>query len=495
MKKIIFLLIISVATTCFYIGAVPIQTSKLPLVPLPLEVNSTQLYFPIAKEIQLEADNNTKWSKQAAIRLLQDLGVGSENGAVKLQLKLSTSSEFAVAGYRLSIDKNILIEANSDKGLFYGVQTLKQIFNYALQSKLGLPKLVINDQPRYEWRGSMIDVARHFRSMEYLKAHIERMAHYKLNKLHLHLSDDQGWRMEIKAYPKLTEIGASTAVFGDPGGFYSQAELKELVAFATQRFVEIVPEIEMPGHVQAVLASYPELACDGDNTTMQTSFATGYSALCSEKSNLVDQFVSKVLTEVAEVFPSSVLHIGGEEVDVANYAEFIQKVDRVLADNGKTLMGWEEVAEAKTREGSYLQFWQKKAPIDQASLAGKKIVLSPCLYTYLDHGNYPDQSETLNWCRSSGVPLKQVYSFSPADYEGNVVGIEAPLWSEWVRSDAMADNRLWPRLMAVAELAWTAETLKIYQQFTHRAMAHRAQLDRFSIHYYPEKDLNWDHND
>lgn len=466
---------------------------QLGLVPWPSQLADKKATLKLAQEVSLQADPVAATSALAALNLLTDLGIKAvDTAAVEVRLSLVDQSELGREGYSLIIDKDIHISAQTDTGLFYGIQTLRQLLPATVQASYEVPHVEITDVPQYAWRGSMVDVARHFFSVEYLKKHIERMAAFKLNKLHLHLSDDQGWRMEIKKYPKLTSIGGSTAAGGGPGGFYTQEELKELVSFAAQHQIDIIPELDMPGHVQAAIASYNELACDDvTNLDLYTGLKVGFSFLCLTKPDVIYPFVQDVLAEVASVFPSQYIHIGGDEIKHNLYPEFIDKANKMVKDLNRTMIGWEEASAAKNLSSdTLLQLWNDSYDIQSALDRNIHLILSPCSYTYLDHGNYSGQPETYTWCRAEGIPLERVYSFNPEKYS-LVTGIEAPVWSELVTTEAALDNRIWPRLSAVAEIGWSKQSDRNYAQFTNRLSRLKAHFDHWGVKYYAEPDLKW----
>ena len=355
----------------------------------------------------------------------------------------------------------------------------------------------------------MLDVARNFLSADYLKQHIVRMSRFKLNKLHLHLTDDQGWRIEIKSRPRLTEVASAISVSGKRGGFYTQEEMKDVVAFAAKYHVELIPEIDIPGHTQSAIAAYNELACDdvmqsppqnncedvvGDaRLSPYSGICVGFSALCSSKPDLVYSFVTDVLTEIAEIFPSQYLHIGGDEVlneEAAAFPAFITRTDDIVASLGKTLVAWEEASKGTLRPQGLLQFWNDNYDIQSALDNGNHLILSPCSYTYLDHGNYEGQPDTYTWCAPKGIPLERVYALVPENYD-QVVGVEGPMWSEKVDSDAVADNRKWPRLIAIAEVSWTEQPHRDYDSFVRRLSPLQAHLDALGVQYHRAKELNW----
>lgn len=466
---------------------------QLGLVPLPASLIRRNATLVVGNEVRLQLDPVAATSGLAISTLLQDLNINLLDTAdLVVHLALVDQPELGEEGYSLTIANDIQISAQTDAGLFYGVQTLKQLFPAAAQTSYELPQLEIKDVPRYAWRGSMIDVARHFFSLEYLKKHIERMASFKLNKLHLHLSDDQGWRMEIKKYPKLTSVGGTTAAGGGPGGFYTQEELKELVNFAAQHQIEIIPELDMPGHVQAAIASYNELACDDvTNRALYTGLKVGFSALCLTKPEVIYPFVEDVLSEVASVFPSQYIHIGGDEIKHDLYPAFIDKANQIIKKLNRTMIGWEEASAAANLESdTLLQLWNDSYDIQSALDRNIHLIVSPCSFMYLDHGNYNGQPETYTWCRALGIPLERVYSFNPERYS-LVSGVEAPVWSELVATEAALDNRLWPRLAAVAEIAWSEQADRSCAQFTERLSSLKAHFDRWGVSYYQDADLDW----
>lgn len=469
----------------------PIQ--QLGLVPWPSQLIDKKATMKLGQEVSLHVDPVAATSALAASNLLTDLGIKTvDTATLALGLSLVEQSELGLEGYSLVIGQNIHISAQTDVGLFYGIQTLKQLLPANAQASYELPQVEIVDIPQYAWRGSMVDVARHFFSVTYLKKHIERMAAFKLNKLHLHLSDDQGWRMEIKKYPRLTSIGGSTAAGGGPGGFYTQEELHELVIFAAQHQVDIIPELDMPGHVQAAIASYNELACDDvTNLDLYTGLNVGFSFLCLTKPDVIYPFVQDVLTEVANVFPSQYIHIGGDEIKHNLYPEFIDKANKTIKDLNRTMVGWEEASAGRNiSSDTLLQLWNDSYDIQSAVDRNIHLILSPCSYTYLDHGNYTGQPETYTWCREQGISLERVYSFNPEKYP-LVAGIEAPVWSELLTSEAALDNRIWPRLAAVAEIGWSKQSDREYSQFIQRLSSLKPVFDKWGVSYYKDPQLEW----
>lgn len=488
------------------------QTLMPHIVPAPQDIRMVGKQLMFGNEVNLVVDSGAPDSAAAVKALLESLNIRhSDDADTIVQLLLDSRVDRGDEGYEMMITDDIIVRAPTDTGLFYAVQTLRQLLPATEQKAYLLPWMMIADEPQYEWRGSMVDVARNFFELDYLKAHIERMALFKLNRLHLHLSDDQGWRFEVKSWPKLTEVGGSSAIDGNDGGFYTQEQMRELVEFAARHQVEVVPEIDLPGHTQAAIASYNELACDDVVTSpvqnncedaagearleLYEGTCVGFSALCaSEKPDLVYGFVEDVLREVADVFPFEYLHIGGDEVlneEADAFPEFITRTDQIVESLDRKLLAWEEASAGDIRSNSLLQFWNDDYDIEPALEQGIHRVLSPCSYAYIDHGNYDGQPDVYTWCRAEGVPLERVYSLVPEDYSQSV-GVEAAMWSELVDSEAKADNRLWPRLAATAEISWTRQDGRDYDAFTERLSKLRGHFDAMGIEYYPAPELGWD---
>ena len=494
MRCLLAFLAVSILSGC---GTNPDQLSgttapaaTLPLIPYPASVTRTEGNLALGKKLHVNAADGTQSARLALDELLTSLDITEQDSApVTLTLSLTQAPDLGQEGYRLLIDQNIHIEANTDTGLFYGVQTLRQLLPAGEQSRYHLPTLAISDTPAYPWRGTMLDVARSFLPIDYLKAHIDRMALFKLNTLHLHLSDDQGWRVEIHQYPRLTEIGGASTVKGGRSGFYTQAQLQDLVAYAAERQITLVPEIDLPGHTQAAIASYPELACD-DVTFLETysGLEVGFSKLCLTKPEVIYPFVTQVLTEIAAIFPSQYLHIGGDEIKDPLYGEFIEKTTAIVESLGRNAVAWEEASVAETDSRHLLQLWNDNYDIQPALDHGHKLILSPCSYSYFDHGNYAGQPETYDWCRKQGVPLARAYSLTPENYT-QIVGVESAMWSELVHTDAAADNRLWPRVAVTAELGWATPDKRDYGIFVERLRQLTPQLNRLGIDYYEGGEL------
>ena len=327
--------------------------------------------------------------------------------------------------------------------------------------------------PRFEWRGVMLDVARHFFGVDEVKRFIELIAPYRLNRLHLHLADDQGWRIEIKSWPRLAEIGGRTAVGSGTGGFYTQADFAELVSYAAARSIMVVPEIEMPGHVNAGLVAYPELAPKDYVATPYTGTDVGFSSL-DVASERTYEFVDDVVREVAALTPGAWFHIGCDETtatDPDGFVRFVERVSEIVRRHGKQPIGWEEIARARLAPGSIVQHWKDPALAAAAVAQGARIIMSPASKTYLDMKYDPSTELGLEW--AGHISLRDAYDWDPATLvpgvsEGDVLGVEAALWSETLETFDDVEFMAFPRLAALAEVGATPQSDRNWEDFRSR---------------------------
>lgn len=408
--------------------------------------------------------------------------------------------------YQLHIKKDsILLNAKTAAGAFRGIQTLRQLIPETTNDTLAenplwlIPTGKILDEPKFEYRGSMLDVARHFFTVDEVKKYMDLLAYYKYNVLHLHLSDDQGWRIEIKSWPKLTEIGGASEVGGGQGGFYTQEEYKDLVAYAAERHITIVPEIDMPGHTNAASLSYPILHAGGkaDKPRVRTDMKVGYSSFHTQK-DTVYAFIDDVVREIAALSPGPYFHIGGDESHVTkkkDYLHFVEKVEKIVQKHGKQMMGWNEIAQADISSSSVIQLWNEPHNAIKAAEGGSKIVLSPADKAYLDM-KYDSISEFgLNW--AGLIPVDVGYNWDPeTSTEGlpkeSILGLEAPLWSETISNSAELEYLAFPRAIGYAELAWsTVENLN-WEDYRKRLAKQIPYLKRKEVNFYPSKLVDWE---
>ncbi|MGK5544511.1 beta-N-acetylhexosaminidase [Streptomyces sp. URMC 127] len=435
------------------------------------------------------------------IRLV--LGEGSREGA-------GEGEGAAAEGYRLAVTaRSVTISAREGAGLFHGVQTLRQLLPARVESTVRqagpwtVAGGVITDAPRYGYRGAMLDVARHFFSVGQVKRYVDQLALYKYNVLHLHLSDDQGWRIAIGSRPRLAAHGGSTQVGGGPGGFYSKADYREIVRYAASRYLTVVPEIDMPGHTNAALASYAELNCDGVARPLYTGTEVGFSSLCVAKPETYD-FVEDVIGELAELTPGPYLHIGGDEAHAtpaADYAAFMERVQPVVARHGKTVIGWHQLAGARPAPGALLQYWgyggtgaAERARVAAAARAGSRLILSPADRAYLDMKYTKDTPLGLRW--AGLVEVRQSYDWDPGGYLAGVpaeavAGVEAPLWTETLTTSAQLEYMAFPRLPGIAELGWSPPATHDWPSYRERLAAQAPRWDALGIAYYRSPQVQW----
>jgi len=405
-------------------------------------------------------------------------------------------------GYRLTVTPaQVTLAAPHPAGLFHAVQTFRQLLPHAIESDSlqpgpwRLPAVSIRDYPRFEWRGAMLDVSRHFFGVQDIQQFIDRIAYYKLNRLHLHLTDDQGWRIAINAWPALTAHGGSTAVGGGPGGFLTQADYAQIVAYAQQRYIVIVPEIDMPGHTNAALASVPDLNCDGVAPELYTGIEVGFSSLCVDK-ELTYRFVDDVIGELAALTPGPYLHLGGDEAhstSEAEYRSFVERVQGLVEAHGKRMVGWEEIARADLHPTSIVQHWSSDLAA-RAVEQGLRVILSPASRAYLDMQYDSATPLGLHWAGT--IEVRDAYDWDPAAQvpgiaEEAILGIEAPLWTETLRTLADIDYMAFPRLAAIAELGWSARGGHSWPDFRERLASHGPRLAAMGVPFYRSPQIDW----
>jgi hexosaminidase len=340
----------------------------------------------------------------------------------------------------------------------------------------------------------MLDVARHFFDVQDVKRFIDLIAHYKLNRLHLHLTDDQGWRIEIKSWPGLTGIGGSTQVGGSGGGFYTQEDYREIVDYARSRFITIVPEIDTPGHTNAALASYPELNPSGEASSLYEGIEVGFSTLWINN-EVTYRFLEDVIRELSALTPGPYIHIGGDEAQSTpeeEYKKFIRRIQEIVIAHGRQTVAWSEIGEAEVLPGTIAQHW-KGADYQGAKEQGAKIILSPANKTYLDMKYDESTPLGLNW--AGYISVKEGYDWEPGSYlhlleESDILGIEAPLWTETVGTMKDIEYLVFPRLPGIAELAWSPKG-QDWEEYRQRLAAHGSHMDAMGINYYKSPDVDW----
>lgn len=493
----------SVFTAC-----APVAEQTLSVTPVPMEVNWQRGSFRPDASTSLwieapEADRSILAEYLQASPLALKLADSQSGNQVVLKQTDALEGITSPEGYVLSVNSDgVRIEALSGAGLFYGVQTLLQM---AADAPEGMTAVTVKDEPRFEYRGIMLDVSRHFRSKEFVKRQIDLLSYYKINRLHLHLTDAAGWRIEIKKYPRLTQFAAwrPQAVWKDwwngkreyceetdpraQGGYYTQDDIRELVAYAQKHYVTIIPEIEMPSHSEEVLTAYPELSCT-HVPYKQSDFCIG-----NEKTF---EFLENVLTEVMELFPSEYIHIGGDEAGKASWPNCklcqarmkkeglkdvnelqsysIHRMERFLNSHGRKLLGWDEILDGGLAPNATVMSWRGTEGGLAAIRSGHKAIMSPGQYCYLD--GYQDAPYSQPEAIGGYLPLKKVYGYEPvpdslsADEAKLMYGVQANLWTEYIPTEEHAEYMLYPRAIALAEVAWSKPENKSWEDFHRRAL-------------------------
>ena len=424
-------------------------------------------------------------------------------GSILLSLG-DAGQELGDEGYKLIITPALVrLVANQPAGLFHGTQTIRQLLPADIDAASlqpgpwALGTGTITDYPRFAWRGTMLDVARHFFSVRDVTHYIDLLAYYKLNYFHLHLSDDQGWRIQIKSWPNLALYGGSLEVGNVPGGYFSQDDYTYIVNYARSRYITIVPEIDMPGHITAALASYAELNCNGIAPDLFTDTQVGFSSICVQK-DVTNTFVKDVIGELAALTPGPYIHIGGDEAgatEMPDYIDFVQRAQAVVAVNGKKTIGWEEIARARLLPSSIVQYGiPGQSMAKQIVRQGAKVIMSTADRAYLDMKYDPNTPLGQIW--AGYINLEKGYSWDPATVipgltENNILGVEAPLWSETLVTLADVEYMAFPRLLGYAEMSWTPQAGRTWHEYKTRLAAQGPRLEALGIHFYRSPEINW----
>jgi hexosaminidase len=432
------------------------------------------------------------------------IAVSGTSAAGNIALRLSADrATLGDEGYDLTVTRDsVRVVAYRPAGLFRATQTIRQLLPATIESdtkildaRWTIPALTISDQPRFAWRGAMLDVARHFFTVDEVKQYIDLLALYKLNVLHLHLSDDQGWRIEIKSRPELTAVGSKTQVGGGPGGFYTQADYADIVRYAEARHIMIVPEIDMPGHTNAALSAFPALSCSKRPSALYTGTDVGWSTFCVENEGTY-ALIDDIVREIAAVTPGPYFHMGGDEVEAltpAQYALFVERVQDIVTKHGKQLIGWEEILHSRLRPSTVLQQWRNDS-LTTALHPGGKVIVSGAKRMYLDMKYTKETELGLTW--AALIEVRDAYDFNPGAYvkrvtESDILGVEAPMWSETVRNIAAVEYLAVPRLQAIAEVGWTPQSMRNWESFRERIAAHAPRWNILGVNYHRSPQISW----
>jgi len=471
------------------------------LIPKPVTLTDLSGEFTLSNQTSIQVDTGLNELGQylsTQIEQLTNLKLQITQPSSQpncIQLTLSNDQTFGEEGYSLFVTSDVIrLEAHQKAGLFYGIQTLRQMLT-SVHPTLHLSAVSIADSPRFKWRGVMLDVARHFFGVEDIKHYIDLVSHYKINRLHLHLTDDQGWRIEIKAWQRLTTVGASTQVNGGGGGFYTQDQFKEIVDYARSRHVMIIPEIDTPGHTNAALASYAELNASEEAPELYEGTEVGFSTL-NINSELTYQFLEDVISELCAISPAPYIHIGGDEAKStpeAEYRYFIKRFQQLVLSHNKIPIGWAEIGEADLDPRTIAQHWQGAAYQD-ARRQGCKIILSPANKTYLDMKYDENSPLGLDWV--GFISVKDSYDWNPTTYmyeleEADILGVEAPIWTETILTMKDIEFMVFPRLPGLAELSWSSNS-EGWDEYQHRLAKHGRHLRALDINFFHSPDIAWE---
>ncbi|MDJ1133331.1 beta-N-acetylhexosaminidase [Streptomyces iconiensis] len=491
------------------------------VIPAPASVRAKGKPFTLTSKTAIRVSGGPHGKVREARRTAEQLAellrpstgyklpVTTRPGRDGIQLRLGGDHKLGEEGYRLDVsERAAVISARGGAGLFYGVQTLRQLLPARIEARerqqgpWQIAGGTIKDKPRYEYRSGMLDVSRHFFSVDKVKRYIDQLALYKINKLHLHLSDDQGWRIAIDSWPRLAEYGGSTQVGGGPGGYYTKADYREIIRYASDRRLTVIPEIDMPGHTNAAQASYAELNCDGVAPPLYTGTEVGFSSLCVPLERTYD-FVDDVIRELAAMTPGPYIHIGGDEAHSTSHEDYVTFMDRVqpvVAKYGKTAIGWHQIA-ASPAKGTVAQYWgydqtgaEERKQVVDAAKKGTKLVISPADRSYLDMKYDKNTPLGLSW--AGFVEVQRSYDWDPGTYlegvpEGSVLGVEAPLWSETLSTSDQVEFMAFPRLPGIAELGWSPASTHDWGRYKERVAQQAPRWDQLGIDYYKSPQVPW----
>jgi hexosaminidase len=498
--------------------------NDLALVPAPVTLNLTEGTIALVSPIPVFADKDTT-ELRTLTETINDLTRSFNSGALQLSgsrpgsddapgitLRLDRGYSTVDGAYALIVDATgVIITSASPRGIFYGLLTLTQLLSQAgsQNGRYVLPSLEITDIPRFGWRGMHLDISRHFFPVEFIKKYIDLLALHKMNIFHWHLTDDQGWRIEIKKYPLLTEIGAwRTEPDGSRyGGFYTQEEIRSIVDYARERFVTIVPEIELPGHASAALAAYPEFSCSGGPIKVETQWGIFDDVYCAGN-DATFSFLQDILTEVAELFPSKYIHIGGDECPKARWhthdlcqarmkseglsteddlqAWFVSRIARHLDTLGKRLIGWDEILDGGAPVNAAIMAWRSVDKGVEAARAVHDVVMTPMSHCYFDHYQGKiDEPKAIG----GYTPIENVYSFEPTpadlspDLVSHILGAQGNVWTEYMPTTEHVAYMVVPRICALSEVLWSPREARSLPDFLKRLRLHLSRIEAMGINY------------
>lgn len=484
------------------------------MIPKPLKVVATHSAFGLDQNTVIHTSQTATGFPEVGVYLSEkikwytelDIPVNSSPAPTDNRVIFIATDSIAFPdreAYGINITQDsIILTAGTAEGAFRGIQTLRQIIPETSNDTLAetkmwpIPTGTITDNPGFEYRGAMLDVARHFFEVWEVKKYIDLLAYYKINALHLHLTDDQGWRIEIKSWPKLTEIGGKTEVGGGEGGFYTQEEYKDIVAYAAKQYITIIPEVDMPGHTNAASLAYPILNGNGKTIKPYTGTEVGFSTFDARK-DTVYAFVDDVVREISEMTPGPYFHAGGDESHVTKKADFdyfVARVNKIVNKYGKRMIGWDEIARTDVDTTAIVQFWDNEKNAAMAVEKGLKVILAPAKKMYLDMKYDTLSKYGLHW--AAYIPVDSAYVWTPERYskeigKENILGLESPLWSETISNMEELEYLAFPRIIGHAELGWSSEENRNWEDYRVRLGNQTPFLDKMDVKYYPSKLIDW----
>ncbi|GFP76594.1 family 20 glycosylhydrolase [Clostridium fungisolvens] len=522
--RLLLLIVVMIFSTMTYARKYEVKAKDLPqssnnIIPKPLNYQKGNGKFILTNNTSIYVKGNNE-NETAEISRVAEFLREKLNASTGFELKIIRADNIQVPaqsiylttvgaeaakgneGYRVATTiEGVKVTAYKPEGISRAVQTLRQLLPPAIEKNAlvsgvewSIPVSTIDDKPEYSYRGLMIDVARHFFTVDEIKRQIDHAAQYKINKVHLHLSDDQGWRLEIKKWPDLTTIGGSTKVGGGPGGYYTQEQFKDIVRYAADRYVEIVPEFDMPGHSNAALASYGFLNPDGKKKPLYTGTKVGFSSFMTHDEKTYG-FIEDVIREVSEISPSKYIHIGGDEAlstKKPDYDYFVGRVADIVKKYGKTPIGWDPIDTSPSIDSSVvLQNW--KDSNNAARQKNMNIITSVAKKAYLDMKYDETTPYGLNW--AGYIPVETAYTWDPTDFapKNLVLGIEAPLWTETIPDEKAMDYMIYPRLLGYGEIGWTPKSERNWAEYKNRLKSQEERMRNQGINFYKDNSV-WTFN-
>jgi len=512
--RILTLILFFTTVSCNKTPDIKSDLSNESLIPYPVYVNATNSVYDLRSNTYIYYTGSSKQAefiaKYLRDRLHELTGLQfvakkrkniNDKGINLFVNKIDTITNREA--YRLTIeDNNIRIRGNSKEGIFRGIQTLLQLIpSNSIDSSVAHKKYYVAtgriiDYPRYAYRGAMLDVARHFFDIDDIKQFIDYLSWYKMNRFHIHLTDDQGWRIEIKSWPNLTAHGSKTQVGGGKGGFYTQEQFKDIVEYAKKRYITVVPEIDMPGHTNAALSSYPELNCDKKAPQLYSGIEVGFSTLCAHDS-ITYKFINDVVGEIADMTSGEYIHIGGDESHATehnDYLYFIGKVLSIVNNHNKLCIGWDEIAQTDINPNTIVQYWSNAKNTKLAVTKGAKVILSPASVTYMDM-KYTDTTKLgLTW--AGLTEIDKAYNWKPDTVanlgDKNIYGIEAALWTETIETLNDIEYMIFPRILGYSELAWSPAKVLNWNNYKLRLAKQSKRFQSEKINFYKSPVVDWE---